>query len=67
MKTRVCLKYFVNGCSSNQDLQCKSRLKLVFLRSVIRERRGWGMVLAAKNKKCVTELWSDFSVIVVTF
>ena len=27
--------------SSDQDLQCKSWLEVVFLQSEIRERRGW--------------------------
>ena len=43
--------------SSNQNLHYKSWLDLVFLRSEIKERRGWGKVLAAKNKKCDTEFW----------
>ena len=43
--------------SSNHDLRCKSCLKLVFLRSKIRERRHCGKALAAKNKKCDMEFW----------
>ena len=45
---------------SNLALQCKSWLQLLFLRSDIREKWGWGKVLAAKNKKSDTEFWSEF-------
>ena len=31
---------------------------LAFLLREIRKRRGWGKVLATKNKKCETEFWS---------
>ena len=33
-------------------IYCVSWLELVFLQSEIRERRGWGKVLATKNRKC---------------
>lgn len=51
-----------NG-STNQDSQCKSWLKLVILRSEIRERRGCWKLLEATNKKCDTEFWWDFNLL----
>ena len=45
----------------HRDLHCKSCLELVFLRSEIRERRGSVEVLATKNTTSDSEIWSDFS------
>lgn len=46
---------------SHRDLHCKPCLELVFLRSKIRERWGSVKVLATKNTTSDSEIWSDFS------
>ena len=41
---------------------CENKLVVaICLQSKIREKRAWAKVFTAKNKKCDTEFWSDFS------
>ena len=51
-----------NNLTHPRYKHCKSWLELVFLRSLIRERWRWGNSLAAENKKCDAEIWSDINI-----
>ena len=47
---RLYLILLRKNTSFNQDWQCKSWLELIFLRSQIRGRRGWGKALISSQK-----------------